>query len=168
MLNNMPTGIMTAPTQTKKVSNTPSPRNTSFPKIVGLFLPFVSLWNYLAHKKLTPLATAPLSPTEMDCILPMECLSLSINLPLNKPAFTLPPWLLKSFLHEAKDAYLEAPPGTSWRPELWPSFHFPAIQSVLSKGREVHGGRSGLCFTFRALLRHMVNLSVICCSPLFW
>ena len=131
MLNNMPTGIMTAPTQTKKVSNTPSPRNTSFPKIVGLFLPFVSLWNYLAHKKLTPLATAPLSPTEMDCILPMECLSLSINLPLNKPAFTLPPWLLKSFLHEAKDAHLEAPPGTSWRPELWPSFHFPAIQSVM-------------------------------------
>ena len=131
MLNNMPTGIMTAPTQTKKVSNTPSPRNTSFPKIVGLFLPFVSLWNYLAHKKLTPLATAPLSPMEMDCILPMECLSLSINLPLNKPAFTFPPWLLKSFLHEAKDAYLEAPPGTSWRPELWPSFHFPAIQSVM-------------------------------------
>ena len=44
---------------------------------------------------------------------------------------------------------------------------FPAIQSVLSKGRAVHGGRSGLCFTFQDLLRHMVNLSVISCSSLF-
>ena len=127
MLNNMPTGIMTAPMQTKKVGNTPSHRDTSFPKIVGLFLPLISLWNYLAHKKLTPPpTTAPLSPTEKDCILPVECLSFSIN-------------LLSLYNHDSWNLSCMKPrmltwwplPGTPWRPELWPSFHFPPIQSVM-------------------------------------
>ena len=48
----MPTGIMTAPMQTKKVGNTPSPRNTSFLEIIGFLLLLISLWHYLAHKKL--------------------------------------------------------------------------------------------------------------------
>ena len=122
----MPTGIMTTLMQTKKVGNTPSPRNTSFLKIIGFFLLLISLWNYLAHKKLTPPHRAPLSLTELDCILPMECVSLSIN-------------LLSLYHHDSSNLSWMKPrmltwwplPGTPWRPELWPSFHFPATQSVM-------------------------------------
>ena len=111
MLNTMPTGIMTAPMQTKKVGNTPSPRNTSFLKIIGFLLLLISLWHYLAHKKLN----TPPSPIVIDWVGLYSAYGMCIS--LNKPAFTLPPWLFKSFLHEAKDAYLVAPPRDSL--ETW-------------------------------------------------
>ena len=118
---------MTAPMQTKKVGNTPSHRDTSFPKIVGLFLPLISLWNYLAHKKLTP---PP--PDHSPTLTYWEGLysACGMSIFFNKPAFALQPWLLKSFLHEAKDAYLVAPPRDSL--ETWVMTILPFSTNTVS------------------------------------
>ena len=147
----MPTGIMTTPMQTKKVGNTPSPRNTSFLKIIGFFLLLISLWNYLAHKKLTPPHRAPLSLTELDCILPMECVSLSIN-------------LLSLYHHDSSNLSWMKPrmltwwplPGTPWRLSYdHPSIFLQHSQLCDHEG-ELHSvSRLLLCFSL--LVQYSTN-----------
>ena len=54
MLNDTPTGAITVLRPTikgQKVGSDPIPRNLHpFPKILGIILPLISLWNYPAYK----------------------------------------------------------------------------------------------------------------------
>ena len=73
---------------------------------------------------------AALSPSEMNRILPMECVSLSVN--LLSPHYGS---LLNSFLHEARDLHLAAHPRNS--PKTWNTtiLLHPIFLQHLYKGR---------------------------------
>ena len=93
----------------QKVGGAPIPRNLRpFSKIIIIFLPLISLWNYPAYKTNHPIFWHCLSPSEMAHTQYMECVSLLTNL------FALYYGsLLNSFLHEAKDPHLMASPRDS-------------------------------------------------------
>ena len=143
MLNDIPTDAMTVPRliiKGQKVSSGPLPRNPfPFPQIVGIILPLISLGNYPAHINKPPQILGTLtwedlhyfcgvffpglfSPSEMNCILSMKCLSLlSLYYGL----------LLNSFLHGAKDLHWTANPRAS--PRTWPPSHAPFSCNLFTK-----------------------------------
>jgi len=118
MLNDTPTDAMTVPRliiKGQKVSSGPIPRNPCpFPQTVGIILPLISLGNYPADSNLrrptlylwSVFFPGLLSPSEMNCILSMKCLSL-LSLYYGS--------LLNSFLHGAKDLHWTANPRASPR-----------------------------------------------------
>ena len=70
----------------------------------------------------------PLYPWCLSCILEVaHTLSIECVSSLNKPSFTLlmACSLLNFFLHEAKNPYLVAVPGTQMWPRMWPSSQDP-------------------------------------------
>ena len=99
----------------QKVGGVPIPRNPRpFSKIVRLFLPLLSLWNYPAPQINHPIFGAYLLSSEISHILSMECasntytlLSCSWILPCRKLR-TLTWWPI---------------PGTHQRSGVWPSNH---------------------------------------------
>ena len=76
-------------------------RSGFFPGIVRIFFRLLTACNYSVHKNQPSHALGPLSLSEEVPVLPMEYLSLSINLLSLYSAF-----LLNSFLHEANDPHL--------------------------------------------------------------
>lgn len=75
--------------------------SASFPRIVRIFFRLLTVCNYSVHKNQQSHALGPLSLSEEVPVLPMEYLSLSIN--LLSLYFGL---FLISFLHEANDPHL--------------------------------------------------------------
>ena len=124
------------PIKGQKLGGRPIPGNPHpFPKIVGIILPLISLWNYPAHKNCH---TSGPSPPETDRILPMECVSL-LSLYYGS--------LMISFLCEAKDPHLVPVPGVHLRPGTWSSSHAPFSCSLFTKGINKSTSCLSLCLS---------------------
>ena len=114
-------GVMTVPRLTIKgqkvgddqISGNPCP----FPKIVGITLPLISLWNYPAHKNYPPPQTEA-SPSEMAHTLSMECVLCSVNLLHFTMAHS---WILSCV--KPRTLTWHPIPGTCQRPGTWLSSH---------------------------------------------
>ena len=92
----------------------------SFPRIAGICLPIISLWNYSSLQKLTiPYANTFLAfQVCLPTLCPWSVFPPEINFPsLHYGLF------LNSFLPEVKDPHLVAIPGTHLRPRTRPASH---------------------------------------------
>ena len=143
---------MTVPRRTikgQKVGSGPIPGNPHpFPKIAGILLPLISLWNYPPLLKLTTLYPGA-------------------SLSFWDGPHSVSPWinllslyygsLLNPFLCEAKNTHLAAVPGTWPRPALWPSSRAPL--SFLQENLKAFWGMEGLSKRRRNLLRTVVRIN---------
>ena len=126
-----------------KVGNGPIPgKSAPYLPIARIFIPLISLWNYLAHKNQRPHILLPLSLSQVTSCPGATLLTFwngpnsayGISISLNKLAFPLLWLTFEWFLQEAKDPHLtvlRTPPG--------PGTHFPLPQhqdSSVSQKRE--------------------------------
>lgn len=85
-------------------------KSPPFPERVRIFLPLVSLWNYLARTNLQPCTLEPLSLSESLKSAYGMCNSL------NKPTFSFLRLVLQFFPVQAKNPHLVIHPRDSCRP----------------------------------------------------
>ena len=91
------------------------------PKVTGILLPLINLWNHPPYKGLPTLAFWYLLPSKMAHCLSMRCMSRWINLLLFSIAHS---WIL--FCMKLQHT-LGMCPRMSLRPGMWPTSHIPFV-----------------------------------------